>query len=263
MESHVFEAFENNVLGTYNVATMAERFGVRDFVLISSDKAVRPTSIMGLTKHVAEVLVSSLQNGHTKFESVRFGNVLGSNGSVVSIFKEQIAAGGPVTVTHPEMRRYFMTIPEAIQLVLQASTMSRGGEVFVLDMGQSVKVVDLARNMILLSGRSPEEVRIEFTGIRPGEKLYEELSALEEETLPTYHEKIRIFSGDRARISDPEQWIAESLALSQRRDMGLILVLKRLVNDYNPSAHVLQRLMEQPRALAAAAGTNGKKQLIA
>ncbi|MGC1943223.1 MAG: nucleoside-diphosphate sugar epimerase/dehydratase, partial [Candidatus Acidiferrales bacterium] len=202
MESHVFEAFQNNVLGTYNVATMAARFGVGDFVLISSDKAVRPTSVMGLTKHIAELLVSSLQNGTTKYVSVRFGNVLGSNGSVVAIFKEQIAAGGPVTITHPEMRRYFMTIPEAAQLVLQASTMGRGGEVFVLDMGQPMKIVDLAQNMILLSGRRPEDVRIEFTGVRPGEKLYEELSTLEEETLPTYHEKIRIFSGDRTRISD-------------------------------------------------------------
>jgi FlaA1/EpsC-like NDP-sugar epimerase len=245
MESHVFEALENNVLGTYNVAATAERFGVKDFVLISSDKAVRPTSIMGLTKHIAELIVSSLQNGSTTYVSVRFGNVLDSNGSVVSIFKQQIAAGGPVTVTHPEMRRYFMTIPEAAQLVLQASTMGRGGEVFVLDMGQPMKIVDLARNMILLSGRRPEDIGIEFTGTRPGEKLYEELSALEEETLATYHEKIRIFSGDRTRIPNPDAWIETATKMCHKRDMRLILVLKNLVNDYNPSSHVLKRLIDQ------------------
>jgi FlaA1/EpsC-like NDP-sugar epimerase len=266
MESHVFEAFQNNVQGTYNVATMAARFGVGDFVLISSDKAVRPTSVMGLTKHVAELLVSSLQNGSTKFASVRFGNVLGSNGSVVTIFKEQIAAGGPVTVTHPEMRRYFMTIPEAAQLVLQASTMGRGGEVFVLDMGQPMKIVDLARNMILLSGRRPDDIRIEFTGVRPGEKLYEELSALEEETLPTYHKKIRIFSGDRTRIPDPKLWMEELHGMCQRRDFRLILILKNLVSDYNPSSQILQRLMDySPTAQAAAAGAGSthEQRLIA
>ncbi|HEY4740066.1 MAG: nucleoside-diphosphate sugar epimerase/dehydratase [Candidatus Acidiferrales bacterium] len=262
METHVFEAFENNVVGTYNVATMAERFGVKDFVLISSDKAVRPTSIMGLTKHVAELMVSSLQNGSTKFVSVRFGNVLGSNGSVVAIFKEQIAAGGPVTVTHPEMRRYFMTIPEAAQLVLQASTMGRGGEVFVLDMGQPMKIVDLARNMILLSGRRIEDIRIDFTGTRPGEKLYEELSTLEEETLATYHEKIRIFSGDRTRIPNPEAWMDAAHRQSQRRDMRLILVLKTLVTDYNPSSEVLQRLMDQPQ-LAPQLKPQAGRELIA
>ncbi len=262
METHVFEAFENNVLGTYNVATMAERFGVKDFVLISSDKAVRPTSIMGLTKHVAELVVSSLQNGSTKYVSVRFGNVLGSNGSVVAIFKEQIAAGGPVTVTHPEMRRYFMTIPEASQLLLQASTMGRGGEVFVLDMGEPVKIVDLARNMILLSGRQPEDIRIEFTGTRPGEKLYEELSTLEEETLATYHEKIRIFSGDRTRIPNPESWMDTTQRQSRRRDLRLILVLKNLVTDYIPSSQILQRLIDQSQAPQPTV-VEGRESLIA
>src|SRR5580704_1449796 len=254
MEAHIFEAVKNNVQGTYNVATVAERFEAENFVMISSDKAVRPTSIMGLTKHVAELLVSSLQNGHTKFVSVRFGNVLGSNGSVVEIFKKQIAAGGPVTVTNREMRRYFMTIPEAAQLVLQASTMGHGGEVFVLDMGQPMKIVDLARNMILLSGRRPEDIRIEFTGTRPGEKLYEELSTLEEETLATYHEKIRIFAGDRVRIPDPAAWMEQLHSMCRARDMRLVLALKELVSDYNPSSQVLQRLMEQPKAMAAAAG---------
>jgi FlaA1/EpsC-like NDP-sugar epimerase len=256
MEAHIFEAVENNVQGTYNVATIAERFEAENFVMISSDKAVRPTSIMGLTKHVAELLVSSLQNGHTKFVSVRFGNVLGSNGSVVEIFKKQIAAGGPVTVTNREMRRYFMTIPEAAQLVLQASTMGHGGEVFVLDMGQPMKIVDLARNMILLSGRRPEDIHIEFTGTRPGEKLFEELSTLEEETLATYHEKIRIFPGDRVRIPDPAAWMALVHSMCRARDIRLVLSLKELVSDYNPSSQVLQRLMEQPKAMAAAAGAS-------
>jgi FlaA1/EpsC-like NDP-sugar epimerase len=259
MESHLFEAVENNVRGTYNVATMADRFAAENFVMISSDKAVRPTSIMGLTKHVAELLISSLQNGHTKFVSVRFGNVLGSNGSVVEIFRKQIAAGGPVTVTHREMRRYFMTIPEAAQLVLQASTMGRGGEVFVLDMGQPMKIVDLARNMILLSGRRPEDIRIEFTGTRPGEKLYEELSTLEEETLPTYHDKIRIFSGDHVRIPDPAAWMERIQRMCRARDMRVILALKELVSDYNPSSQVLQRLMDQPKVTGATAAASGMR----
>jgi len=251
MESHLFEAIENNIFGTYNVATSAGRLGVASFVMISSDKAVRPTAIMGLTKRVAELLVSSLQNGPTKYVSVRFGNVLGSNGSVVALFKQQIAAGGPVTITHPEMRRYFMTIPEASQLVLQASTMGRGGEIFVLDMGQPVKIVDLARNMILLSGHQPEDIPVVFTGIRPGEKLYEELNTLEEETRRTYHEKIRIFSGDGARISDIEVWMAELRRMCAARDMRLIPALKQLVADYNPSMQVLQALIDQPKAFEA------------
>ena len=197
MEAHVFEAIENNVFGTYNVAVAAAEHGVEDFVMISSDKAVRPTNIMGATKRVAELLLLALQNGRTKYVAVRFGNVLGSNGSVIPIFKKQIAAGGPVTVTHPDMRRFFMTIPEACQLVLQAAAIGEGGQICVLDMGEPVKIVDLARNLILLSGLRPDEdIKIEFTGMRPGEKLYEELSTMLEDTAPTAHEKIRIFVGN-------------------------------------------------------------------
>ena len=197
METHVFEAIENNVFGTYNVAVAAAEHGVEDFLLISSDKAVRPTNVMGATKRIAELILLALQNGRTKFVAVRFGNVLGSNGSVIPIFKKQIAAGGPVTVTHPEMRRFFMTIPEACQLVLQALAIGKGGQICVLDMGQAVKIVDLARHLILLSGLRPDEdIKIEFTGMRPGEKLSEELSTMLEDTVPSKHDKIRIFVGN-------------------------------------------------------------------
>ncbi len=245
MEAHVFEAVENNVFGTWNVALTADHYGVEDFVMISSDKAVRPTNIMGATKRVAELLILALQNGCTNFVSVRFGNVLGSNGSVIPIFKQQIAAGGPVTVTHPEMRRYFMTIPEASQLVLQASTMGKGGEIFVLDMGMPVKIVDLARNLILLSGLQPDkDITIEFTGLRPGEKLYEELNSLEEGTLSTPHEKIKIFAAGGLPSSGMESYLEVLRDICARRDLsGLVLTLKELIPDYNPSAHLLKRAL--------------------
>jgi len=254
MESNILAAVDNNIHGTANVVAAAMEQGVADFVMISSDKAVRPTSIMGLTKRVAELLIGSIQDGGTKFVSVRFGNVLGSNGSVIPIFKKQIAAGGPVTVTHPEMRRYFMTIPEAVQLVMQASTMGKGGEIFVLDMGQPVKIVDLARNLILLSGLRPDhDVRIEFTGVRPGEKLYEELNTLDENTAPTFHEKIKIFTGPALSAEEMESRLAVIRRLLEARDdRGLLLELKDLVPDFNPSKHVLQRLLGQSRRAVAA-----------
>jgi FlaA1/EpsC-like NDP-sugar epimerase len=241
METHVFEAIENNVFGTCNVALAAARHGVEDFVLISSDKAVRPANIMGATKRVAELLILALQNGGTKFVAVRFGNVLDSNGSVIPIFKRQIAAGGPVTITHPEMRRYFMTIPEASQLVLQASTMGHGGEIFVLDMGAPVRIVDLARKLILLSGLRPgEDIGMEFTGLRPGEKLYEELNLLDEDTLPTHHQKIRIFAGKGLSPAGTESCLQTLGDVCARRDMpGLVRTLKDLIPGYNPSAHLL------------------------
>ena len=363
MESNLFEAAENNILGTAAVAAAAAEYGLDDFVMISSDKAVRPTNVMGLTKRFAELLVGSLSpqtslrstpqtnleaalkknlertpqtnpqwtpqtnpewtpernpqtnletnpqknlgttpetnlernpqknlgtSRHsskesipddvregcpqdsfappdtrgperdspglpsfsprppkaTRFVSVRFGNVLGSNGSVIPTFKKQIAAGGPVTVTHPDMQRYFMTIPEAVQLVLQASTMGKGGEVFVLDMGQPVKIVDLARNLILLSGLRPDnDIKIEFTGVRPGEKLYEELSAYQENTLPTFHQKIKIFAGAAVspeKIQDELRAVRRLCALRDAR--SLVLRLKELVPDYNPSTDILRTL---------------------
>lgn len=242
MEAHVLEAARNNILGTRNLVLAAHRNHVADFLMISSDKAVNPTNVMGATKRVAELIVSSMplttQGGWTKCVSVRFGNVLGSNGSVVPVFKEQIAKGGPVTVTHPEMRRFFMTIPEAVQLVLQASTMGHGSEIFVLDMGEPVRIVDLARNMIRLSGREPEvDIEIRYTGLRPGEKLFEEIATDGENILSTYHEKIKIFGSQRLAQQEIEVWI-ERLELSiARRDVrGVIEQLCQLAPEYAPSA---------------------------
>ena len=245
MEAHIFEAIENNVFGTYNVAVAAAEHGVEDFVMISSDKAVRPTNIMGATKRIAELLLLGLQNGRTKYVAVRFGNVLGSNGSVIPIFKKQIAAGGPVTVTHPDMRRFFMTIPEACQLVLQAAVIAEGGQICVLDMGEPVKIVDLARNLILLSGLKPDEdIKIQFTGMRPGEKLYEELSTLLEDTAPTAHEKIRIYAGNGMPEGDIEMWLLCLREACETRDAGrLVVALKEIVLDYSPSTHLLKRVI--------------------
>jgi FlaA1/EpsC-like NDP-sugar epimerase len=250
MEAHLFEAVENNVFGTYNVACAAVQFGVSEFVLISSDKAVRPTNIMGATKRISEFIILSLANSGTKFVAVRFGNVLGSNGSVVPMFKQQIMAGGPVTVTHPEMQRFFMTIPEASQLVLQASAMGNGGEVFVLDMGDPVKIVDLARNLILLSGLRPDEdIRIEFTGTRPGEKLYEELSHLDEGTVATQHEKVRVFAAHAIKQPNMPACLSDLREGCATRDASmLVLALKCAIPDYSPSEHILARVQLAERA---------------
>lgn len=194
MEMHPDEAIKTNVFGTKNVAELADRCSSEIFVLISTDKAVNPSSVMGATKRMAELIIQNLFVGsNTKFVAVRFGNVLGSRGSVVPIFKEQIAKGGPVTVTHPQMKRYFMTIPEAVQLVIQAGAMAKGGEIFVLDMGEPVKIVDLATNLIKLSGLEPhKDIEIKFTGTRPGEKLFEELLTAEEGSSGTKHKRIFI-----------------------------------------------------------------------
>lgn len=200
MESHPNEAIQANVMGTKNMADMAVKYGTERFVMISTDKAVNPTNIMGASKRIAEIYVQSLFNklrtenpNTTKFITTRFGNVLGSNGSVIPYFKKQIAAGGPITVTHPDIIRYFMTIPEACTLVMEAATLGNGGEIFVFDMGHPVKIADLAKNMIRLAGFIPgKDIQITFTGLRPGEKLYEELLNQKETTLPTSNEKIMI-----------------------------------------------------------------------
>jgi FlaA1/EpsC-like NDP-sugar epimerase len=244
MEKHVFSAVENNIFGTWQAAQAAIANDVEDFVMISTDKAVRPTSMMGATKRVAELVIGALhRSSKTKFVAVRFGNVLGSNGSVVPIFKKQIAAGGPVTVTHSEMSRYFMTISEASQLVLQASAIGEGGEVFVLDMGDPVKIVDLARNLILLSGLEPDrDIKIQFSGLRPGEKLIEELNMQDECLLPTSHAKIRRYVGSSdLNIREVEAYLLQLQQIVDRRDVArLILLLKELILDYNPGSGLLK-----------------------
>lgn len=240
MELNPKEAVRNNVFGTKTVAEAALAHGVDRFVLISTDKAVNPTSVMGATKRVAEDLLQSLSlRGQTKFTVVRFGNVLGSNGSVVPLFAEQIRRGGPVTVTHPEIKRFFMTIPEAVQLVLQASLLGRGGEVFVLDMGEQVKVVDLARNMIVLSGLVPDQdIQIVYSGLRPGEKLYEELFEETEQVEPTQHAKIRRAISPSAIQSDRLARVLVHLeeAVSHGDDDELIRRLNEAVTTYTPTS---------------------------
>ena len=194
MEVSPGEAIKNNVFGTKNIAELSHKYGVSRFVLISTDKAVNPTNIMGATKRAAEMIIQTMNEcSKTEFVAVRFGNVLGSNGSVIPLFKKQIEDGGPITVTHPEIIRYFMTIPEAVQLVIQAGSMAKGGEIFILDMGQPVKILDLATNLIKLSGLEPgKDIKINYSGLRPGEKLYEELLMAEEGIIDTQHEKIFI-----------------------------------------------------------------------
>jgi len=241
MESNCFQAVTNNIFGTYNVALIAKQYGTGDFVMISSDKAVNPSNIMGVTKRVAELLILGLQRDATLFVSVRFGNVLGSTGSVIPIFEQQIANRKAITITHPEARRYFMTIPEAAQLVLQASTMGKGGEIFVLDMGEPVKVVDLAHTLIRLSGLEPDrDIPIVFTGLRPGEKLFEELQLEGEGIKPTAHQKIRVLEGGEVSFEQVGQWLEELTAIVGSKNVhNLVAKLKEIVPEYNPSKEIL------------------------
>jgi FlaA1/EpsC-like NDP-sugar epimerase len=241
METNCFQAVTNNVFGTYNVALVARQFEVGDFVMISTDKAVKPTNIMGVTKRIAELIILGLQHQRTRFVAVRFGNVLGSNGSVLPTFEEQIRNGGPVTVTHPEAKRYFMLIPEAVQLVLQASTMGQGGEIFILDMGEDIKIDDLARNVIRLAGFEPgEEIQIVYTGLRPGEKLVEELRLQGEGQVPTLHEKIRALQGGKVDFLEVRAWLDELSTLVESRNVyGLVKTLTSIVPEYRPSEEMM------------------------
>jgi FlaA1/EpsC-like NDP-sugar epimerase len=241
MEMNCFQAVTNNIFGTYNVALVARQYEVKDFVMISTDKAVKPTNIMGVTKRIAELIILGLQHQRTRFVAVRFGNVLGSNGSVLPIFEEQIRNGGPVTVTHPEARRYFMLIPEAVQLVLQAATMGHGGEIFLLDMGDDIKIDDLAKNLIRLADFEPDkDIKIVYTGLRPGEKLSEELQLEGEGLAPTRHEKIRVVQGGKVDFLQMRTWLDELSALVESKNVhGLVKMLISLVPEYRPSEEIL------------------------
>ena len=253
MESNPGEAIKNNVFGTQMVARAAAEHGVDHFVLISSDKAVNPTSVMGATKRLAEMVIQNVRSAkfvvrgeatvlrtanhepRTKFSAVRFGNVLGSSGSVVPIFKRQIEAGGPVTVTHPDMRRYFMTIPEATQLVMQAGAIGEGGEIFVLDMGEPTKIVDLARQMIAQAGLvEGKDISIRFTGVRPGEKLFEELSRHDEETRPTGHAKIRVWDLPRRSPADLESMLTKLRSAIDETPARAIATIAGVLDEYRP-----------------------------
>ena len=239
MEAQPVEAVRNNIFGTKNVAEAADKFGAERFVMISTDKAVNPTSVMGATKRVAELVVQNLSRiSKTKFVAVRFGNVLGSRGSVIPLFKKQIDKGGPITITHPEMVRYFMTIPEASQLVLQAGSMAQGGEVFVLDMGEPVKIVDMACDLIELSGLVPyKDIKINFTGLRPGEKLFEELLTAEEGTASTKHNKI--FMANLKKVD--EQRLIEGLSQLKKAETAeeFIRIMSNIIPTYK-SARLLE-----------------------
>lgn len=269
MERNPGEAIKNNVFGTRTVADAALRHNAGSFVMVSTDKAVNPTSVMGAAKRCAELYIQSLNHagqwsmvngqskgpsglqpatidngqltidGRTRFVAVRFGNVLGSSGSVVPIFRKQIESGGPVTVTHPDMRRYFMTIPEASQLVMQAGAIARGGEVFVLDMGQPVKIIDLAREMIRRSGlREGRDIEIEITGVRPGEKLFEELACDNEQTRPTSHEKIRVWQLPTATPAQVRHMLDRLAAVVDEGRDEVVRALCEIVPEYTPEPAV-------------------------
>ena len=245
MEAAPDEAVKNNIFGTKNVAELADLYGVKRFVLISTDKAVNPTSVMGTTKRVAEMIIQQMAaKSKTKFCAVRFGNVLGSRGSVIPLFKHQIARGGPVTVTHPEMVRFFMTIPEAVSLVIQAGAMGEKGEIFILDMGEPVKIVDLATDLIRLSGLIPEkDIQITYTGIRPGEKLYEEILTSEEGTNATRHERIYVGKPkgvDPERLEEDLTYLEKWVSVADR--VKVIEKLYQMVPKYTPSKRWIEEM---------------------
>lgn len=239
MEDNPYEAIVNNVNGTKNLADLAVKYGTRKFVMISTDKAVNPTNVMGCSKRICEIYVQSLDQaikdgkyqGSTQFVTTRFGNVLGSNGSVIPIFQEQIRKGGPVTVTHPDIIRFFMLIPEACRLVIEAGTMGKGGEIYVFDMGKPVRIADLAKRMILLCGA--KNVEIKYTGLRYGEKLYEEVLNDEEITLPTFHPKIKIAKVRLYEFGKIDSEITEMIdAAVNEDDMQIVARMKKIVPEF-------------------------------
>ena len=239
METHnVTEALINNVIGTYHLAQIAKIFKAKKFVLVSTDKAVNPTNVMGASKYLAEIICRGLQlKSKTDFVITRFGNVLGSSGSVIPKFREQIVGGGPVTVTHPDMARYFMSIPEAAQLVMQASLMGKNGQIFVLDMGEPVKIVDLAKNMIKLSGFDEGDIGIKFTGLRPGEKLYEELLSDDEAIVPTAHPKLKIAFSENISEKTVKDLIRWVLSITSKTEVQIKKELKHWVKGYSVKDH--------------------------
>ena len=248
MEEYPNEAVMTNVLGTKNLADLSVEYGVKRFVMISTDKAVNPTNVMGASKRIAEIYVQTLylhlQEKSTVFITTRFGNVLGSNGSVIPWFKKQIASGGPVTVTHPDITRFFMTIPEACTLVLEAATLGKGGEIFVFDMGQPVRIVDLAKNMIRLAGYRPgEDIMITYTGLRPGEKLYEEVLNRKEVTLPTTNPKImvaKVRKNDWEQVNDSINSLIE--LAEKQKPMLIVKKMKEIVPEYKSKNSIFEQL---------------------
>ena len=235
MENNPYQAAKVNVIGTKIVADLAIKFEVEKFVMISTDKAVNPTNVMGATKRLAEIYITCLrETSKTKFIITRFGNVLGSNGSVIPLFRKQIEVGGPLTVTHREITRYFMTIPEACQLVLEAGSMGKGGEILVFDMGESIKIFDLAKNMIRLSGLNyPKDIDIKIVGLRPGEKIFEELLAVGENTIKTYHQKIMIAKVKNLDFSAIKPKIADICAnIDQISKVEIVSKIKEIIPEY-------------------------------
>lgn len=247
VEENPHEAIFVNILGSKIVARLSSKYKVNRFVMVSTDKAVNPTNVMGASKRAAELFVQSLQNvdgNTTKFITTRFGNVLGSNGSVIPHFKKQIEAGGPVTITHPDIVRYFMTIPEACELVLQAGTMGEGGEIFVFDMGEPVKILDLANRMIKLSGLEPNiDIKIIYTGLRPGEKLYEELLSDNAKTLPTHNEKIMVSKDPSMGFEEIDLLTKQITKASLRRDkVEVVKILKTIVPEFRSNNSIYEAL---------------------
>jgi len=245
MENNPSESILTNILGTKTIADLSHQNKVERFVFVSTDKAVNPTNVMGASKRIAEIYIQSMgKTSGTKFITTRFGNVLGSNGSVIPRFKKQIEQGGPITITHPDITRYFMTIPEASQLVLEAAAMGKGGEIFVFDMGPSIRIVDLARKMIQLSGlQEDRDIKIVYTGLRPGEKLYEELLANSENTLPTHHRQILIGKVREYEFENVERVIGKLILSFDTQNNELIVQgMKELVPEFKSNNSIFQKL---------------------